>query len=820
MSKLKKISGILVFVLGLFGCAQAQSGMNWSSAPNLLSPRDSAAAVNSSGNIYVLGGTTTAPLSVDTLAGGALNWTAAPPLPQARIAPGAGLASNGQIFVFGGKSSGRALKEAFYYDPATGAASNQASMKSLRYRFASVNVFGTFYAFGGLTSGDQPINAVEAYFPSVNRWNQLNPMPEARSNFSAVFDGTYMMTFGGSIAGSAATNTVYRLQYGGPGTFTTLAPMPIATRDSAVVLGANRLIYVIGGFSAAGTPIGDVQIYDIANDSWRVGAPLPVAVGAAGAVIDNGGKIVVIGGIDATNNNKALVWMSRQADAPPVFNSFPSTYAVAGQAFNYQARANGNPSPTYSLLANPNGMTIDGTNGLISWTPTLTQTGAQNVTVRASNSAGFADQTFTIGTAPPAPTGLTAGSVTANSAALAWDSLAPEAGAASYKIYQLIHTRSVSYVLLAETGTPSIVINGLISGRAYTFVVVNSVSGFDSPKSAPVFVVTLQPAAPTGVAVTTITQTSVTLSWTAPAASPVPIAGYRIYEYDSNISQMVIRVDNITGTSATVNGLLPNTTHLFYVVAYDAVFNQSGFVTAPVITTSTLPSLFHMPAFVRPPNYGSGFFPETVAAVNGDRLMLVSADAHSSAAVDYVVSTTGLPRATFSMVTGPAGMTIDPVTGVVSWTNVSAAVGTYTAAVRGTNAEGSTDFSFNYTVYPAGTDILSPTEPLYFQTNATNVTGTSATINWSPSTDNTGVAGYRIYTSSPPPPCGGRGLNTCPPPPTNIPPTAVVDGTTVSVTLNNLIPNSRYGMWIVAFDAAGNTSFVTAAVRPTFSTLP
>ena len=283
MTQLKKLSGVLFFVLGLFCCVQAQSGMNWASAPNLLSPRDSAATVvNSGGNIFVLGGNTTLPLSVDTLVNGALNWTVAPPIPQARIAPGAALAPNGQIFVFGGKSNGRVLKETLYYNPTTGAASSQASMKSLRYRFASVNVFGTFYVFGGLNTADQQIPSVEVYSSSNNKWNALTDMPEARSNFSAVFDGTYMMTFGGSIAGSAATNTVYRYQYGGLGTFSPVAPMPIATRDSAVVLGANRLIYVIGGFSAAGTPIGDVQIYDIANDSWRVGASLPVAVGVAG----------------------------------------------------------------------------------------------------------------------------------------------------------------------------------------------------------------------------------------------------------------------------------------------------------------------------------------------------------------------------------------------------------------------------------------------------------------------------------------------------------------------------------------------------------
>ena len=89
MYKSNKIIGILCFVLALCCGVQAQSGMNWTSAPNLLTPRDSGGAViSTNGTITILGGTTTAPLSVDTLTVNAPAWTAAPPLAQARLAPG------------------------------------------------------------------------------------------------------------------------------------------------------------------------------------------------------------------------------------------------------------------------------------------------------------------------------------------------------------------------------------------------------------------------------------------------------------------------------------------------------------------------------------------------------------------------------------------------------------------------------------------------------------------------------------------------------------------------------------------------------------
>jgi Fibronectin type III domain/Kelch motif len=829
MFNLKKIGGVVYLALVLIGCAQAQSVMNWTPAPSLLSSRDSApAVVVGKGNIYVLGGNTNSPLSVDLLSNGAANWTAAPPLSTARIAPGAIAAPNGQIFVLGGKSNGRATKDAFYYNPANGAVSNQSSMKTLRYRFAATIWGDNLYAIGGLTGSDQPTAAAEVFLPGVNKWQAIASLPEARSNFSAVSEflpsGASIMTFGGSIAGSAATNTVYKFDFFNPASWTALAPMPVTTRDSAVVKGANRLVYVIGGFSVAGTPLNTVQIYDIANNSWRLGTPLPIAVGAASAVINESGNLVVIGGIDSSNSNTPLVWTSPQTDAPPVISSILNNFVNVGESYSTTVIANGNPSPTYSLVTSPNGMTIDAVSGVVSWTPTLAQSGLQNMTVRASNASGFVEQSTVITTLPLTPTGLTVSNITANTANLSWNPLPADAGAVGYRIYQLVRAGSrggIAYIFVGETASTSFAVNNLVAGTSNRFAVTSVVNGLESQKSLvnpSVIFVTLQPSAPTGITIAAQTQSSVTFSWTAADNNPLPIAGYRIYEFDSTVSQTVVRVDNITSTSATVNGLLPNTIHQFYVVAYDAAFNQSVFVLAPVVTTSSLPSLFHTPAFIRPLAYGGGYFPETVAAVNGDRLMLISTDAHTSAIVDYVVSTTGVPRATFSMVSGPAGMTVDPVTGVVLWTNISAAVGTYTAVVRGTNIEGSTDFSFSYTVYAAGTDVLSPTEPLYFMTTTTNITRTSATINWAASTDNVGVVGYRVYVSTTIPTCTRNGICTIPP--TNITPTAVVNGTTTSVTVNNLTPNTIYGIWVVAFDAAGNTSFLTAAVRPGFVTLP
>jgi PKD repeat protein len=70
--------------------------------------------------------------------------------------------------------------------------------------------------------------------------------------------------------------------------------------------------------------------------------------------------------------------------AAPVIDSQPITTAAAGAAYTYEVNATAYPGPiAYSLDVAPSGMTIDGSTGLISWTPGAS--GSHDVRVRASN---------------------------------------------------------------------------------------------------------------------------------------------------------------------------------------------------------------------------------------------------------------------------------------------------------------------------------------------------------------------------------------------------------------------------------------------------
>jgi hypothetical protein len=84
--------------------------------------------------------------------------------------------------------------------------------------------------------------------------------------------------------------------------------------------------------------------------------------------------------------------------------SSPVTSASVGAPYSYDVEATNTTRPiciVFSLEEPPEGMTIDSATGVIAWTPASGQTGNHNITVRAADPAGVADeQTFTIAVAP------------------------------------------------------------------------------------------------------------------------------------------------------------------------------------------------------------------------------------------------------------------------------------------------------------------------------------------------------------------------------------------------------------------------------------
>jgi len=83
---------------------------------------------------------------------------------------------------------------------------------------------------------------------------------------------------------------------------------------------------------------------------------------------------------------------------PPVIESDPITTAKEGAVYAYDVEAT-DPNEdilTYSLTVSPTGMTINSTTGVITWTPTESQIGENEVVVEVSDGSKSATQSFTI----------------------------------------------------------------------------------------------------------------------------------------------------------------------------------------------------------------------------------------------------------------------------------------------------------------------------------------------------------------------------------------------------------------------------------------
>ncbi|MBD1395620.1 T9SS type A sorting domain-containing protein [Pontibacter sp. JH31] len=89
----------------------------------------------------------------------------------------------------------------------------------------------------------------------------------------------------------------------------------------------------------------------------------------------------------------------------PEIVSTPLLYGTVNQAYRYDVNATGKPTPRYTLVSGPQGMTIDAGSGLINWVPQAS--GKFAVEVKATNSQGeSAPQLFQIEVKPATQEGI------------------------------------------------------------------------------------------------------------------------------------------------------------------------------------------------------------------------------------------------------------------------------------------------------------------------------------------------------------------------------------------------------------------------------
>jgi chitodextrinase len=294
---------------------------------------------------------------------------------------------------------------------------------------------------------------------------------------------------------------------------------------------------------------------------------------------------------------------------------------------------------------------------------------------------------------------------------------------------------------------------------------------------------TTPPTAPTGLTASAAGAAAIALSWGA-STDNVGVAGYRVERCSGSGCSNFTEVATVTGTSYEDSGLTASTLYRYRVRAADAAGNLSAYSAIAEATTGSS-------ADTTPPTAPTG--------------LTASAAGAAAVALSWGASTDNV---------GVAGYRVERCSGsgCSNFTEVATVTGTsyedsgltastlYRYRVRAADAAG------NLSAYSAiaeattgsSADTTPPTAPTGLTASAAGAAAIA--LSWGASTDNVGVAGYRVER------CSGSGCS-------NFTEVATVTGT--SYEDSGLTASTLYRYRVRAADAAGNLSAYSAIAEAT-----
>jgi putative Ig domain-containing protein/fibronectin type III domain protein len=433
-------------------------------------------------------------------------------------------------------------------------------------------------------------------------------------------------------------------------------------------------------------------------------------------------RAVDFGGNVSIRSNQVVV----QTQAPPTvryyFNGLinGNVGIKANHLLEIQLSASANPVPTYALLSGEPGMTLDPVSGLLQWTPTAADVGAHTISVEATNSAGSSQLDLPITVAADLPVLFVRYNPNSGGARFASAGVPLEIQA-----NDVSHTLSTFGLVDAPVGMTIDPNSGLIrwapttndAGR--TSVTIRGTNSAGSTDLTTTFE-TFFTASPTNIQVAGQTLLYPTVSWTAPTGEGAEnVAGYMVkasvrYRWGRSWRTHTVAVDvPNAATSTEIEGLLNRKQYKITVNAYNATGDR-GALSTEAVTLTSVPAI---------PNVSW-----TVTNPNGGAIV-------ANHPVEIQLNNLSPDPATFALVNGPAGMTLDSTTGLAAWTPGISAIGNHSVTIRATNSVGPRDIR-------VGVNVL-------FSGAVGNVTavksGNSATVSWTAPTDNAvPIAWYRI----------------------------------------------------------------------------
>ncbi len=357
--------------------------------------------------------------------------------------------------------------------------------------------------------------------------------------------------------------------------------------------------------------------------------------------------------------------------------------------------------------------------------------------------------TNTAPTKPGVPTVTGVNDVTSTSAKIKWTAATDDKAVTAY----IVKYDDVSIELPGNVTETTL--TGLLPDSEYTITVTAKDAEGLTTESDPGTVITLPstdelPSTPTGLKTTEVKPNSVSLSWNA-STDDKGVKGYDVYKDG-------VKVANVTGTTATITGLNPETAYKFKVLAIDTADQTSTFSDELSVTTPAPPD--------EPPTAPTGV-KGTATTTSVELSWTAATDDKGISGYDVYQNGTKVKTVTGTSTT---------ITGLTPNTD-------YKFKVQASDTKPQTGpFSSEITVKtlaepPADTP---PTAPTGLKGTAAT---TSVALSWTAATDDKGISGYDVYKD------GAK--------------VATVTGT--SATVSGLAPSTEYKFKVQATDTKPQT---------------
>jgi N-acetylneuraminic acid mutarotase len=585
-----------------------------------------------------------------------LLWSTGVSLPAAR-GGAAAVEVNGNIAVAGGATTGSATE----VDQLRTTSSSWSTLPRVNYGQVSPGLVpitnGLLYYGGGGTSGTSPTSA--AYFDNLSGGTShpVASMSTARAQLAYATDSSGRAYAIGGLGNRSSNLATVERYTPSTNSWASVAPLPASRSGAAAAYDGVGAIYVAGGSPTANGTTGSNTLYKytVSTNTWSALAPLPLNIRDAAAVVGPDGTLEVLGGI---SNGSAVASVETY---DPSTNTWSMNTALPGA--------------------------VSGAAAVVDGLGRIDLIGGFNAS-KAPVSTVLVSQVVNSPTAAPAFTSSPSSSslTVASGGTFTYTAVASGNPVAGYSLVSGPSGMSVDPVSGAVSwGAPS-----SFAGAVPVTLSASNLLG-STPQSFTINVVDRTPPTVPGQPVVTGTGTnSVSLSWPA-ASDNIGVTNYSVYWIytvghsgrDGGFTTYTIFEGSSATNSITVNGLTQNKSYSLYVTASDAAGNRSAY--SPVVHVIPGAAPFGLSAVETSPNSGLGSYNLAVRANH---------------TVNVQLSATSYVAETFGLVNAPATMTIDPNSGVVSWSPGAADLGTTAVTFTATNQFGTTSATMTFNVSP------------------------------------------------------------------------------------------------------------------------